>query len=279
MSRNPESIERAAREARDTGTGWARGFCPVCEERTGKADRKGSWSISLSTGYWTCWKCGGSGVLRDRKAPEVYVEPPPVEPPRLPVGFLPLAHGPGRTAEVCAAAREYLAGRGIGPRLAEEAGIGFVPDWMRVVVPIYGVAGLRGWVARSIVPTERTYLYPKGFSRADTLYNEACLDVESAEPALVVEGVFDALAWWPRSVAVLGKPSDWQVARLSAARRPIAVCLDGDAWREGWALAMQLRLNGQSAGCIRLPPGLDPDEVDGLAEAALECLTQEIVEV
>lgn len=275
------AIERAARDARPTGTGWARGFCPVCEERTGKPDRKGSWSISLTTGFWTCWKCGAKGVLRQKGAPtlpDLPAEPRPEM--RLPGGFITLGTHPGLSAEVCRPAREYLAGRGVGPNLAALAGIGCVPDWGRVVVPIHGPdGGLRGWVARAYVPTDRTYLYPKGFSRADTLYNEAALDVESDEPVMVVEGVFDALATWPVGVAVLGKPSGWQTARLAAARRPVAVVLDGDAWREGWALAMHLRLQGQTAGCVRLPPGADPDEVSGLPEAARECLTQQIVEV
>ena len=36
----------------------------------------------------------------------------------------------------------------------------------------------------------------------------------------------------------------------------------GDAWEEGWALAMRLRLHGMRAGSVRLPPRKDPDQVD-----------------
>lgn len=277
---DPARIARAARDARPTGAGWARGLCPVCEERTGKADKKGSWSISLTTGFWVCWKCSARGVLRDR-GPLVEVEEAPPPPPmRLPAGFLALGEGPGASALVTEPARRYLAGRGLTPEAIRTAGIGAVPDWGRVVLPIWAPGPtFKGWVARAYVPTDRTYLYPKGFSRADTLYNEAALDVASNEPVLVVEGVFDALAWWPDAVAVLGKPSHWQEDRLTTSRRPVAVVLDGDAWREGWALAMLLRLRGQTAGCVKLPAGADPDEIPGLREAARKCLTQEIVEV
>jgi DNA primase len=255
----------------------------VCEERTGKADRKGSWSVSLTTGYWSCWKCGASGRLRDFDAPlPAVAEPSPMVPMALPAGFLPLGHGDGRFAEVTRPAREYLARRGVGLTTIREGNIGAVPDWGRVVLPISAPDGtLRGWVARAYIPTDRTYLYPKGFRRADTLYNEACLDVATDVPVLVVEGVFDALACWPDGVAVLGKPSGWQVSRLVAARRPVVVAFDGDAWREGWALAMHLRLQGQTAGCVRLPPGVDPDElsIDLLREKARRSLTETITEV
>ena len=280
---SPARIAKAAADARDTGTGWARGLCPVCEERTGKPDKKGSWSISLTTGFWSCWKCSAKGVLRDRNARPLPVEEAPVVEMRLPSGCVALSEGPGATAEVTAPARAYLAGRGLTAETIRTAGILAVPSWGRIIMPIWAPGDLgpelRGWVARAYVPTDKTYLYPKGFSRADTVYNVAALAVRTTVPVMVVEGVFDALAWWPDAVAVLGKPSAWQVDALAAARRPVAVILDGDAWREGWALAMTLRLRGQDAGCVKLPAGMDPDEVEGLREAALDCLTNQIVEV
>jgi DNA primase len=90
----------------------------------------------------------------------------------------------------------------------------------------------------------------------------------------VVEGVFDALALWPDAVAVLGKPSDQQVDALINAKRPVVIVLDGDAWLEGKWLAARLCLRGKRAGHIRLPPGVDPDEVDRkeLEQQAMEAL-------
>jgi DNA primase len=87
--------------------------------------------------------------------------------------------------------------------------------------------------------------------------------------------VFDAIALWPDGVAVLGKPSPMQREAMIQARRPVVVCLDGDAWREAYALATLLRVEGQRAGFVRLGPGVDPDEVpraelDARAAACLE---------
>jgi DNA primase len=110
--------------------------------------------------------------------------------------------------------------------------------------------------------------------RGEVLYNHTALHVETERPVMVVEGVFDALALWPHAVAVLGKPSHFQVDALASAKRPVAIVLDGDAWQEGYALAMRLRLAGQRAGSVTLPPKTDPDEVDRawLEAAVAECI-------
>jgi hypothetical protein len=90
------------------------------------------------------------------------------------------------------------------------------------------------------------------------LFNEAAIDVETADPLILVEGRFDALPLWPNATAFDGKPSDGQVERLRQARRPLVVALDGDAWIEGEMLAMRLELYGVRAGWLRLPPTTDP---------------------
>ena len=277
-------IVRAYKDSRSTGTGWRRGLCPFCLERTGKEDRKGSWSFAETTGYWQCWKCGAKGRLHQGEffvAEEVELDTPEVKAPiALPDGFLPLWEDPGLTARVTFHARNYLAGRAITHETIHTASIGCVHTWGRVVMPITTYDDvLCGWVARAYVSTDRPYLYPKGFCRAETIYNHRALNLDLQTPVLVVEGVFDALAWWPDGVAILGKPSQWQLERFLESKRPVVFCLDGDAWREGWALAMRLRLMGKEAGAVKLPPGTDPDEIDGLDRAAHESLTQTIVEV
>ena len=58
---------------------------------------------------------------------------------------------------------------------------------------------------------------------------------------------------------------------MKQAKRPIAIVPDGDAWQDGWILAARLRFLGLRAGYVRLPPKMDPDEVDRdwlLAESA-----------
>ena len=108
------------------------------------------------------------------------------------------------------------------------------------------------------------------------MFNEAALAEVTDEPALVVEGPFDALAYWPQAVAVLGKPTEPQMLTLLRAVRPVVVVLDGDAWQEAEMLAWRLRFEGQRAGWVRLPPMVDPDEVDPawLREEARRAITR-----
>jgi hypothetical protein len=133
------------------------------------------------------------------------------------------------------------------------------------------------------------YLCARGSWRGQSIYNHAALLEQTDDPAIVVEGVIDAISVWPCGVALLGlsggtrdgagrvasrgMPTVEQVDALSLARRPLAVVLDGDAWEEGEATALQLRLLGARAGYVRLPPRTDPDEVPAswLLEEARRC--------
>jgi DNA primase len=107
------------------------------------------------------------------------------------------------------------------------------------------------------------------------LFNEAVLWVDTDEPVFAVEGVFDTTHVYPNAVAFLGKPLKSHILPLRAARRPVVVCLDGDAWEEGWALAMTLRHYGLRAGSIRLPARRDPNDMERvwLLEKARDSLT------
>jgi DNA primase len=85
------------------------------------------------------------------------------------------------------------------------------------------------------------------------------------EPLWVVEGVFDALPLFPYGVATFGKSvTPEQVELLASLRRPLVVCLDGDAWTECMALAARLGMRRQAAGrdndvtWAKLPPASDP---------------------
>lgn len=257
--------------ARGSPTGWYRANCPFCETLLGKADRKACFAIRPDSGHYGCFRCGTKGRLRVAGADDAPYEKPaqPEAIPQIqpPEDFTLLAEGPGLTADSLKPARKYLLKRGLTRELAAEARIGGCATGYyggRVVVPVLSPEGeWWGWVARAWVKqAEVPYLYPRGMARGRTLYNHAALHVETDVPLLVVEGVFDALAYWPDAVAVLGKPSEDQFYALAAARRPVCVVLDGDAWDEGWTFAMKLRLEGQRAGAVRLGPRIDPDEVD-----------------
>lgn len=88
-----------------------------------------------------------------------------------------------------------------------------------------------------MMPTqEPKYRYPAGMDR-DDVYLAAELELETDEPLLIVEGVFDALAYWPNAIALLGKPTETQIDRIAAsAKRPLVAALDADAHRENMIL-------------------------------------------
>jgi hypothetical protein len=256
-----QEVERALPGARASGTGWWRVNCPLCVARTGKPDRKGALAVNVRHGVYQCWKCQahgrispGQGVPDDDVAlPDEVMEPPE--------GFVALA---GDDSMALGPARAYAATR-CPPDLWAATGIGACYSGRYagcVVVPIHGgdQTTWLGWVGRSLGKKGR-YTYPKGMHRGEALYRGWVLQEETDVPALVVEGVFDAIHLWPDAVAVLGKASEVQMEALSLARRPVVVVLDGDAWLEGYAMALRLKLYGCRAGHVHLPPKTDPDEV------------------
>lgn len=293
------------------GTGWIRTNCPFCPTKTGKEDHKQSIGLNTETGGYNCFKCGTSGQipehLRDEipympAAQGVKIEKPPVA---LPDQFFPLYAGPHANADWLEPARLYVRSRGssrpeggLPDFVAEEAFLGAaVSGWLRdrIIVPIldyshpepWDMRTWKGWVSRDYSvwwakqcgkdppDVQRPYLYPKNMDREGLLYNEPALWVSSSDPVFVVEGTLDVLALWPDAVAVLGKPLESQISKLLAAQRPVVVALDGDAWEEGWMLALRLRFQGQRAGALRFAPKVDPDEVsrpllDRAARVSLE---------
>lgn len=272
----------AGHEPNDSG--WVRIDCPLCGEKTGKEDKRRSFGFNAQTLGYSCFKCGSKGRLR--QAPDgldlAEVEIKPAAPPPYvgpPEGFTLLASEEGRSSMALAPARRYLMGRNVGPDIWKLVGIGacaYGRQEGRVVVPVLWPDGKwAGWVGRAWIKRHPLpYVYPPGMQRGDVLYNGSCLEERTDEPVLVVEGVFDAIALWPRAVAVLGKPSHHQVGMLASAKRPVAVVLDGDALDDALGLVLKLRMAGQVAGMVRLAPKVDPDEVprQWLLAEAVRCL-------
>jgi hypothetical protein len=260
------AAEKSCKEAHQGSGAFRRGICHACVIRTGKPDRRGSFSFNHATGWYQCFKCAVHGRLdgfEDLEEPEEEDRPEM----KAPFGFYELCRGDGRGAAALDPARKYLRGRGLtDEQLWREAHVGACIEGFydgRVVVPVLSPDGdwlgfvARAWMKKHPIP----YLYPRGMARREVLYNHAALLVRTEKPVFVVEGVLDALALWPDAVAVLGKPSDGQLIALAETPRPVAVALDGDAWAEGEELAMRLELEGQRACNIKLPPKTDPDEV------------------
>lgn len=244
--------------------------------RVGTPDKHFSMGVNGSTGRFHCFRCAAWGYLSGDSAglpPErvdddgLAEEAPYLGPPE---DWTPLWAGDGATAEVLRPARDYLARRGVPALALEGARIGACLRGRqagRIVVPVLAADGQtwKGWQARVWVskPGPRTikYVTAEGMDRYSTLFNEAALVEDTDTPALVVEGQFDALPYWPDVCALLGKPSEGQVEKMLAARRPLVVALDGDAWLESEMLALRLRFDGAAASWVKLPPGEDPGSV------------------
>jgi DNA primase len=270
-------VESAIGDARPSTNGWYRANCPLCVTRSGVTDKKVSLGFRPDNGFFYCQRCGLKGFLQGdfhlmaekvaRAAAEADKPPQVLEKPE---GLMGLWKEPAISAIVTRPARRYL---------IRKRGIRKLSVWReaqisvtltdpyhanRIIVPIMSTDATQwvGWVARvwrqrqDVLP----YRYPFGMKRGQLLFNHEALLVETNEPAVIVEGVFDALPYWPHGVACLGKPSRKQFPFLLAARRPLVVALDGDAWREGQALCRKLRFKGKQAEWIKLPPCTDPGD-------------------
>ncbi len=280
-------IGAALRTSRPSGDGWLRTNCPFCPSRLGTPDRRVAFGYQTSTGGYHCFRCGARGHIDGPLVNLPQVEPADRVELEMPSSFLPLSEEPAASALVAEDARCYLLGRGIGPELWRVARIGVAVSghhFGRVIVPMFDDLGERwiGWVGRAWVDgAPMPYLYPRGMERASLLYNHDALLRVTDEPAMICEGVFDTFPVWPDGVAVLGKPSNRQVDALLSARRPLVIVMDADAWRDGWALVMILRMRGCRAGAVRLPRELvavaDPDEVpiNSLRVAMRQCLDKD----
>jgi DNA primase len=180
----------------------------------------------------------------------------------LPREFIPLWCDPAVSSETFRPAIRYLARRGVRRSTCEATSVGACAEGRfahRIVVPIEDDHGsLVGVVARTWGKGEPPYLNSSGLRRV--LWNVAVLDAETDAPVLVVEGLFDALPHYPHAVACLGKPTHAHLDRLARSRRPVVMCLDGDARDEAWARAMQLRFYGVKTGVVLLDAGTDPNE-------------------
>jgi len=267
--------------ARSSANGWFRANCPYCADETGKQDRRMSLGLKPSIAFFQCFKCGVRGRLPDEAPwPAVEEAQPAATVIKKPKHFEPVWTDEAWTSLFLSAPRDYLVGRGLTRETCEQARVGFALEGFyaqRVIVPVLDLDERTwlGFVARDWTNRdELRYRYPKGMQRGKFLYNQVALYVETDEPVMIVEGVFDALPYWPNVVACLGKPGEVHQQLMTEARRPVAVCLDGDAWEEGWALSERLRLDISHTGYVQLPPCTDPGSVDHvwLREEAKRCI-------
>lgn len=266
-------VHLALNEGRMGPRGWIRANCPFCVAVSGREDKRWSLGVQAESGFYHCFKCGTAGRIQGSPDAaiqrESLVDAPdedyvPIDPPE---GYEPLWREPALNAEVTRTARRYLKSRGFHRDTWKRVQIGITLDGFaknRVIIPVLDPDEeiWLGWIARDWTGVQvPKYLYPTGMPRGTILYQHSALFVETDDPVLVVEGAFDALPYLGHAVACLGKPSKWQREALKTAKRPVVVCLDGDAHEEGYALSMQLRLNDVRAAYVRLPPKQDPCSV------------------
>jgi DNA primase len=263
-----------------------RANCPFCPTEVGKYDTRTSLAFNVVTAWYQCWRCGTRGKLRE--VPEhILLEAQglsdnEVKRMELPSATYELA---GDDSVSLRGARKYLRKRGISEAVWKEADLrGCTDGWLdktyfgkRIIVPVRlrAASSVVGFVARDWTNKQKLrYRYPKGMARGKFLFNQAALFVKTEEPLLIVEGVFDALPYWPNAVACLGKPSEDQREIMLEATRPLVVALDGDAHDAGWALGLWLQFQGMAASSVRLPPKSDPNDVDRqwLIDAAREAV-------
>lgn len=281
MSRraNNARVEDALRSAR-LGSQWTRVACPFCAD-DGHVDRKRSLGVSSGSGWYECFRCGTKGKLESPPDPSAVASYRPSQPTTRvlmppPADYVALSSERGLRSSALEPARAYLRKRGLSSvDVWREYQIGAADDgyWAgRVIIPMlsHEDGEWLGWIARLWCnPSPRAegrhamkYLYPKGMPRGQTFWNHRALYVKSDEPVMIVEGALDALPFGEDAAACLGKLSHAQMDALQDTARPVVAVLDGDAWAESWALAARLRFEGKRAGFVRLPPKIDPDEVD-----------------
>ena len=260
------AVVRATLNATPSWSGWYRVNCPFCIHVVGKWDRGRALAVSTTSGWYKCWRCSTTGFVSELGGGEEYETPiresvddvPEVE---TPPGCLPLwgdVH-PGMTSVLA-----YLDSRGMDAALRAHVRPLACSSGRyrgRVIVPVVERGRQVGFVARALGDANIRYLYPDAMERGQVFFAGDALSIETDEPAPIVEGVFDAVPFYPHAPALLGKPSDVHLARIAAAPRPVVWVLDGDAHREAWAWSKWCAMQGARSTCVRLPPKTDPGEL------------------
>ena len=252
-------LARLGIAARRRGLEW-HASCPL----PGHEERKPSWSIRDEPGSpdlashrcFGCSRGGGpvalvrmvrglsSGEAREFLAsaqPAVWRAPVVEVASRIPSRLAWPVDGALRFSEWPEAALRYWQRtRGLPLELARRVGavatVQSTDAPRSVVFPVRSFGSLRTWVARSYVPTERRHdsaSRDRGAQPDLALWGEPWLD-PTAGPALVCEGVFDALSLTAvglrNAVAVLGASSITPAKTVAVARcRAAIVCTDRDA--------------------------------------------------
>ena len=264
---------------RQSATGWVRTYCPACYVNGEKGRNKVNFAFNVESAYYKCWRCGFSGFIENAEHSSVRRAKAKVATScarsvfHPPANSVQLASQDAKSSTVCRPALDYLRSRRVADRTLFEADIHYCykgDRWgRRLVVPITNpqTSDWEGYVGRAISKdVELTYVYPSGMQRSAMLFNHTALYREEllGKPIVLVEGIFDALPYWPRAVSFLGKPARNHFDLVVAAsektghKLQVGVALDADAGQLGWAFVQKLRFSGVQAFHVPLPGGEDP---------------------
>jgi len=167
----------------------------------------------------------------------------------------------------------YLAARGISRETAETFGMGHFPGKGlmsgRVVVPIHDEAGkLVAYAGRALNGEQPRYLFPRGFRKAQVLFNlHRATRNECRGSVNVVEGFFDCLkihqAGFRNVVALMGVAlSGSQQKLLEDHFGSVALLLDGDEpGRAASSRIAEQLIRKVFVRIVDVPAGLQPDQL------------------
>lgn len=278
-----------------------RANCPLCVFNGEGEDKRRSLKFYKLSGFYKCFRCGSMGVIGGTTGPVAWGMDGPLgsQVQRVPFSA---TDGPAdfqlldpiwERYDAFHVVR-YLEGRRFTRDIARRThmgvcftGAGHEKPWMlkeRLVVPHLLPDGTWwGYTARDYSgrrPKAFRFVFPKGMASDKHLFNEQALQVKTDTPCLVVEGVLDALEYMPHVVACQGKPKPSHLSKFLKAKRPVVFVLDGDAWREGRAYALSLRIESRPSGYVHLPPTTDPNDArvdpDWVQQRAFECIHEQI---
>lgn len=238
--------------------------CPFCNGR-----RK--LEVAAERPVFYCHKCGIGGTLDERRRCAVtgYAPATPrrIEdwPEVLANKFYPLKKEEGVLQKYLT--RERRLPSETIKRMRPHKG----PSPARVYFPFYELGGTQPvyFVGRSVLPCFPRYWNPAldAFEKRKTQVLWGLHQFSRPVPQVVVcEGIFSA-CHEPNRVAVLGKTlSDEQTELLKMiCTEEIIICLDGDAEHAATIMAAKLVLRvTMKVSVVRLPHGLDPDDVRDL---------------
>ena len=280
--------------------GRERRFCcplPTCAGKPMDAAHR-TLSLNVGTGAWVCYRCGGSGKLREhwqplsqarqtqlRRAFSVSTTPPakPAEPVEADdkasewraqlEGAVPVADTPGA---------DYLEGRGIPVELATAAGVLYSPRFYgrpAVLFPLRDRDGELVGVGGRYVDglEERDKNAPKtrtaGRKKLGLFATPGALE---AERMVITEAPIDAL-----TLALVGVPAialegtnwpDW--LPKAAAFKPAVIALDADAAGDEATAKLTAVLSRFGAKVERWRPALGKDWNKALELAGLDMLRE-----